>query len=183
MASSPGFHVVDDVEAAFVSGGSEALKRAYDEHGSLIFTFCRRSVGTDHAADLTQEVFLAAWRARDSYSPERGSLGGWLVGIAKNKVIDHFRRQGRRPTEAGEVTERDVAPEDEQSIEAMADRMLVGEALRDLPPRSQRVLRLAFFEDLTQQQIADRCDLPLGTVKSDMRRGLVRMRRHLEAVR
>jgi RNA polymerase sigma-70 factor (ECF subfamily) len=173
-------NAVDDVEASFVAGDLDALRRAYDAHGKLVYTLCRRSLGPEVAKDLTQEVFAAGWFARRQYDPSRGSLGGWLVGIARNNIVDHLRAQGRRPQPAGR--EAAIAPAVRSSVEvdALADRLLLADALAQLPERSKRVIELAFFEELTHPEIADQCRLPIGTVKSDIRRGLARMRRHLE---
>lgn len=171
--------VVDDVEDAFRSGTDAGLRQAFDAHGSLVFTLCRRAYPAA-ASDLTQDVFLSAWRARDQFDPTRGPLAAWLVGITKNKIIDAHRRAGRQV---------DLAPDDSaiggmgvssQGIEAMANRMLITEALNSLGPRPRKVLEMAYFEDLTHEQISDRTSVPLGTVKSDIRRGLARLRRFLE---
>ena len=170
---------VDPAEVAFDRGDEAALKLAYDEHGSLIYTYCKRSLGPELAKDVTQEVFLAAWRARERFDSQRGSLAGWLMGIAKNKVIDQIRLAGRRVSTVGGTDLVEVSATSEH-VSALADRLLVSEAINSLPERSRRVVELAFFEDLTHAQIAERTDLPLGTIKSDIRRGLARMRRHLE---
>lgn len=179
-------HPVNDLEASFVAGEDDALRRAYDAHGALVYTLCRRSLGTDTAGDITQEVFAKAWFARGQYDPSRGSLAGWLVGITRHKILDHLRAQGRRPqaahvppahvsaASAGAIT---LAPAE---VEQMADRLLLADAMAQLPSRSKRMLELAFFEELTHPEIAQRCDVPIGTVKSDIRRGLARLRRHLE---
>ena len=170
---------VDPAEIAFQRGDENALKAAYDEHGSLIYTYCKRSLGPELAKDVTQEVFLAAWRARERFDSERGSLAGWLMGIAKNKVIDQIRLAGRRVSTVGGTDLVEFSATTEH-VSGLADRLLVSEAINSLPDRSRKVVELAFFEDLTHAQIADRTDLPLGTIKSDIRRGLARMRRHLE---
>ena len=177
--NAPHLRVVDDVEQHFSRGDENSLKAAYDAHGSLIYTYCRRTLGPDAASDVTQEVFLAAWRACDRFDTQRGSLAGWLMGIAKNKVIDHLRAGGRRISTVGgaDVTQVSVGAEE---AGALADRLLVSDAVASLPERSREVVELAFFEDLTHAQIAERTQLPLGTIKSDIRRGLARMRRHLE---
>lgn len=168
---------VDELETAFVAGEETALRQAYDAYGSLVFTFCRRTVGHDTAADVTQEVFVAAWSRRHQYDPGRGSLAGWLMGIARNKTIDALRASGRRERL---LTQVDPTPEiTPGSVDAMADRMLVADALAQLPERSRTVIELAFFDELTHPEIAERTSLPLGTVKSDIRRGLARMRRNL----
>ena len=175
-----GVRLVDDLESDFQLGDESALRRAYDEHGSLVYTFCRRAVGSTAADDITQEVFLAAWRARERFDPGRGSLRAWLMGIARNKLIDSYRRQSRRP----ESIEADVGdtPTDERSIDGMADRMLVASALDELPERARRVVELAFLQQLSHSEIVEQTGLPLGTIKSDIRRSLGRMRRHLEGV-
>jgi RNA polymerase sigma-70 factor (ECF subfamily) len=165
----------------FVEGDPGALKTIYDTHSSLVYSYCRRSLGPELAADATQEVFLAAWRSRSSYRPESGSVPGWLMGIAKFKVIDSLRSSGRAPTPSDPtVTEQTQARVGDDAVTRTAERMLLAEAISKLPERAQQMVRLAFFEDLTQTQIAERTNTPLGTVKSDIRRSLERLRRDLE---
>lgn len=170
---------VDELDAAFERGHPGALEAAYQAHGSLIYTYCSRSVGVDLARDLTQETFLAAWRARDRYRCDKGSLAGWLMGIAKNKIIDQHRRTTRRVSTVGGADVIDLVAVSEDAT-AMADRMLLDDAIETLPERARTVVELAFYHDLTHAEIAERTSLPLGTIKSDIRRGLARMRRHLE---
>jgi RNA polymerase sigma factor (sigma-70 family) len=177
--SSTDAYTADDVERAFAEGHDDALRRAYDAYGRLIFSLCRRSLDAESAADVTQEVFVSAWQARARFDPARGSLAAWLVTIARNKVIDSIRAQARRPVAAREPEQTDGATV-VTAVDTTADRMLVAEAMRELPDRAQRVIKLAFFDDLSHHEIAERTALPLGTVKSDIRRGLERMRRHLE---
>lgn len=168
-----------DVLAAFAAGDERALKHVYDHHSRLVHSYCRRVVGADLAADVTQEVFLAAWRSRDRYRTEQGSLAGWLMGIARFKAIDATRARARRPdpVDGGSLPEASV---EAGALEDLALRMLLAEALQQLPERARRMVELAFFEDLTHTEIAERTGQPLGTVKSDIRRGLERLRRHLE---
>lgn len=177
--SSTDAQLSDDVERAFVAGTDDALRRAYDAYGRLIFSLCRRNLDAELSADVTQEVFVAAWQARTRFDPARGSLAGWLVTIARNKVIDTIRAQARRP-QAVRDPQLVEGADPAALVDATADRLLLAEAMRELPERAQHVIRLAFFEDLSHPEIAARTELPLGTVKSDIRRGLDRMRRHLE---
>jgi len=171
----------------FAAGDPSALEVIYAEHGALVHSFCRRSLDPARAADATQDVFLAAWRSRERYRPEAGTLAGWLIGIARFKVIDILRADGRQPSLVAEphsaggeqVFDRTV---DEAGLTGVAERMLVAEALEGLSERAREMVRLSFFEDLTHAQIAERTDVPLGTVKSDIRRGLEQMRRHLEGL-
>jgi len=178
---------VDEVErdalllaADFRNGDERALERIYREHSSLVYSYCRRTLGEHRAADATQEVFLAAWRSRERYRPEAGSLAGWLMGIARFKVIDAYRAAQRNPADpAGDRHEELGA--DAEELDHIAQRMVVAEALLTLPERSRELVRMAFFDDRTHREIAEISGIPLGTVKSDIRRGLQRLQRHLEA--
>ncbi|MDW3218066.1 MAG: sigma-70 family RNA polymerase sigma factor [Acidimicrobiales bacterium] len=170
--------VVDEVDAAFARGGDDALRRAYDAHGSLVYTLCSRALGPERANDATQEVFLSAWRARDRFDPSKGNLAAWLTGIAKNRIIDAIRAEKRHADRRAPESSDELPTESD--TESLGDRMLVADALRSLPERPRQILTLHYFEDLTHPQIAERTNLPLGTVKSDIRRGLARIRQHLE---
>lgn len=171
-----------DLRRRFVAGDADVVRDLYAEHGSAVYTFAKKAVGPEMARDLTQEVFLSAWRARSSYDPSKGSLGGWLMGITKNRLIDTYRKAGRRVDEAelSEPVQQRAASEDHNRFGLLADRMILTAALNNLPERQRTVLTMAFWGDLTQQQIAEDTRLPLGTVKSDMRRGLIQLRTELE---
>lgn len=170
------------IEDAFRSGSEHGLAAAYDAHGALVHTLCARA-HPGAAADITQEVFLAAWKARDRFDPGRGPLAAWLVGIAKNKIVDAYRKDGRRVPEVydGDGSRVDRVPDDRSPIDRLANKLLITEALATLPDRPRHIVELAFYQDLTHEQIAEQTDVPLGTVKSDIRRGLARLRRYLEA--
>lgn len=156
-----------------------ALEEAYRLHGSTIYSYCSRAVGAERAADVTQEVFLTAWRRRDRFDPSRGSLIGWLMGITKHKLLDAHRSSSRLRAvqdRVNEVIDLDIAP---SGVDELADRLLVEEALCDLSDRARQAVEMAFWSDLTHTEIADAAGLPLGTVKSDIRRSLARLRVHL----
>ena len=183
----------DSIASRFADGDEEVFREVYDRCGSLVFSFCRRALGPERAADATQEVFLAAWRSRARYRVEAGSLPGWLVGIARFKVIDILRSDGRAPLPRADDRSVDGAADgdgrsadgvvgDEMSVAQLADRMIIAEAIASLPERAQGVVRLAFFSDLTHAQIAERTGIALGTVKSDIRRSLERLRHHIEGL-
>lgn len=171
-----------DLPARLAAGDRLALRTLYELHSPEIYTFAARALGAEKAKDLTQEVFLSAWRARHSFDSTKGSIGGWLMGITKNRLIDAYRKSGRQVDEAelSEPVQQQAAGTDHEHIGFLADRMVLTAALKGLPDRQRTVLSLAFWGDLSQQQIADRTGLPLGTVKSDMRRGLARLRTELE---
>ena len=167
----------DRLEAAFMLGDPDSLRLAHERYGRDIQRLCARSVGPDEAADVAQEAFLAAWRSRDRFDPARGSLAGWIVGIAKFKAIDHLRRRAR--SERGGET---LTATGNEPVERVAEQVVVSTALNRLPDRMRQTMELAFYSDLTHSQIADKVGSPLGTVKSDIRRGLARMRRDLEGL-
>lgn len=190
-------HEPPTIDAAFAAGHEQALKLAYDAHGGVVFGLCRRVLPSHQAEEVTQDVFVSAWRKRDQFDPSRGSLAGWLVGITKRRIIDHLRSERRHSDRRADLA-TDVAPGAGQSggtggtelvaanhgsthdVEQVADKMLVAHALNSLTDRPRHVIELAYIHDLTHQEIAERTGIPLGTVKSDIRRGLESIRGHLE---
>jgi RNA polymerase sigma-70 factor (ECF subfamily) len=162
----------------FLNGDEACLEALHRRWHPLVYALARRSTGdAREAEDITQLVFLAAWRGRAGFAPERGTLPGWLLGITRRKIADALAARTRR-TElidaAGAqllltVTDEAVRPE------AALDRVLLAEELSRLPTSQRRVLNLAFYDDLTQTQIAELTGWPLGTVKSHARRGLHRL--------
>jgi len=171
-----------DLERAFAKGTDDALAATYRRYGPMVFTLARRSVGPDAAEEVTQEVFVAAWRARDRFDPERGSLGGWLVGIARHKVAGALRTHQRLAARVVRVGTHAERPPDAAAFDQLAERLLVADGLAELRPEAREAVELAFYSDLTHEQIAERTGRPLGTVKSLIRRSLAMMRRHLEAL-
>lgn len=172
--------VLATLEDRLVVGDESVLRDMFDEYGSLVLSICRKLVGSE-AEDLVQQVFLAAWKGRDRFDPSKGSLGAWLSGIARFKAIDHLRAAGRRPsTPSAEVGEMlSVEP----MVNQVVDRLVLSAALDSLPAARRQVVELGFFEELSHPEIADRLDLPLGTVKSHMRRGLEALHRELRGSR
>ncbi len=175
---------VDDLAVRLRDGSREALAEAYREWSALVHTLALRSLGNHHdAEDVTQQVFVAAWRGRHTLRPERGSVAGWLVGITRHTVADHHAKRARQARDAAAVAahtgpEALAAPPDDQ----LAARLVLHDELGRLGEPRGTVVRMAFLEDLTHEQIAERLDLPLGTVKSHVRRGLTRLRTRLEEV-
>ncbi len=172
----------DDLATSFVAGEPEALRRIYEEHHRAVFSYCRRFVA-DQAPDVTQEVFLAAWRSRHGFDPASGSLGGWLMGIARFKVIDHLRgmyRNGSVPSSNLIDLSADGGA-GEREIDLVATQMLAAEVLEALDEPAGTWVRMAYLEGRSHSEIADVVGAPLGTVKSTIRRSLQRVRRELEA--
>ena len=170
---------VNDVEKAFARGDEQVLKAAYMLYGKLVYTYCRRTLDETRSSDVTQEVFISAWRSRHRFDPGKGTLVGWLVSITKNRIIDNLRAE-RRHSELRHGRDPSELPARDQ-IDVIATKLIVADALRSLPDRARRVVMLHYFDDLTQRQIAQRMSMPLGTVKSDLRRSLIKLRNQLES--
>ncbi|MEU2982536.1 sigma-70 family RNA polymerase sigma factor [Streptomyces hirsutus] len=159
-----------------------AFAAVYRRWGSLVHTMATRSLGdTYEADDVTQQVFLGAWRGREGFRPERGPLGAWLVGITRRKIVDALAARTRRLTLVDSVAhDAGTRPHEEPPPDEVLDRVLLVDALSRLPRAQREVLCMAFYEDLTQAEIAERTGMPLGTVKSHARRGLLRLRQGIE---
>jgi RNA polymerase sigma-70 factor (ECF subfamily) len=166
-----------ELEAAFAAGGDDVLRRAYDRYGALVYTLSLRMVDRTTAADVTQEVFVAAWRFRRRYDPGKGGLAAWLAAITRNKLVDHLRAEGRRVPQTRLPADDPAAPA--AGLDHLADRLLLADALATLGPRQRAVVELSFYEGLSASEIAERRELPVGTVKSDLRRSIERLRRHI----
>ena len=171
----------DDQLAEHLRAGDEsALRAAYDRYGGAVLYLAQRLLGNRaDAEDVTQLTFVAAWAGRDSFDPQRGTMLGWLLGIARRKAIDRLR-SAARDHRIAETIQAQLPPEGWQTPERIIDRLIVADELGRLPHDQRRTLELAFFDDLTHPQIAAVTGLPLGTVKSHIRRGLANLRRRWE---
>ncbi|SDM74337.1 RNA polymerase sigma-70 factor, ECF subfamily [Cryobacterium flavum] len=165
---------------AFQDGDERALAAAYARWSPLVFTIAVRSLANAaDAEDVTQKVFIAAWRGRSGFDPARSRLPAWLIGITRHVVADTHEARSRQRRLEESIAATIPAHRVDDSV-SVVNRVLVGDEIDRLEPVPRQVMRLAFFDDLTQVQIADSLGLPLGTVKSHMRRSLTRLRTRLE---
>jgi RNA polymerase sigma-70 factor (ECF subfamily) len=175
---------VDDTERSLVaglrSGEVDAVERLYQRWGRLVFTLALRSLGdVGDAEDVTQQVFVAAWQGRAGFDPERAKLSTWLMAITRHKIVDAHEARAKRQRELQALMES-VYLQSLTWTDEIADSVTMSQELEQLDPLPQRIMRLAFYDRLSHTQIAAQLDLPLGTVKSHIRRSLLRLRARLE---
>ena len=168
-------------DARFIAGDERALEHVYRRWSPVVFTLSLRSLGDrSDAEDVTQKTFVSAWTSRASFDPTRAKLSTWLVAIARRRIADTHEARARIRA-LHEQIQRVTRPDDLTVPEVdLGETLLVAQEIERLEPDAQRVMRLAFFDDLTHQEISRRLEMPLGTVKSHIRRSLERMRTRLE---
>jgi len=186
-----------------VDGSEDALATIYDRYVDAVFaTASRLTSDRQVAEEVVQETFLALWNRAELFDPQAGSLGTWLRTIARNRTVDRLRAAGRRPnlvplSAASGEDEQDAAaldrlvatgtvlggaavgPGPEGELAATELRGILQQALAGLPDSERTAIVLAYREELTQTEIADRLGWPLGTVKTRTRRALLRLREAL----
>jgi RNA polymerase sigma-70 factor (ECF subfamily) len=175
----------DDAEVArrFADGDEQALALAYERWGGLVHGLAVRALGSSaDAEDVTQQVFVSAWTGRAGYRAEHGPLPAWLVGITRHRIADAFARRMREERERRAAASH---PDPDLGVgggfeQGSEDRVVLLDELARIGEPQRGIMELAFFHDLTHEQIAARTGLPLGTVKSHIRRTLVRLRTRLE---
>jgi RNA polymerase sigma-70 factor (ECF subfamily) len=174
-----------EVAQRFVAGDEQALAWAYERWAGQVHGMAVRALGAGpDAEDVTQQTFVAAWTGRAGYRAAHGPLPAWLVGICRHKIADTWAKleRQRRSAEAAAADARALPGRSgtEGLDGAVADRVLLLGELNRIGQPQRRIIELAFFDDLTHAQIADRTGIPLGTVKSHIRRTLERLRNRLE---
>lgn len=175
-AAGPDFE--DGPAVASGLGDEAALRMAYDRYGGMVFRLGMVRLGDFHLAeDLVQQVFVRAWKGRDGFDPERGSLAAWLLGIARRLIADHYAGldKDRRVMVAAQRAAPPIT--DDRTTERVVDSVIVGDQVNRLPEQQRIVLRLAFYSDLSHSEIAETTGMPLGTVKSHIRRALIHLRK------
>lgn len=164
------------LDLAFAAGEAASLRDVFDRYGGMILRIGQLSLTNQHdAEDLVQQVLVRAWRGRAGFDPARGTLAAWLLGITRRQVADRWKEHGRqvRDHTAASLEATIPAPSEPDTV---VDRVVVADGINRLPEVQRTLLRLAFYQGLTHLEIATRTGLPLGTVKSHIRRGLTRLR-------
>lgn len=161
-----------------------AFEAIFDRYGDLVYSTVLRVLRDAHLAeDVSQEIFVRLWRKPQSYVAERGRFLTWLIAVTRNRAVDEVRSRGRRQrheTASPEEQERELPAGDsiDPALNAQLSEQarIVRAALAELPPEQREIIELAYFGGLTQQEISERLDQPLGTVKTRIRLGMQKLR-------
>ena len=164
----------------------QAMADLYDRYGRLAYSLIFRIVrDTGIAEDLVQETFLRVWNRAQGFDSERGALGAWLLAVARNRAIDYIRSSGGRMSrssfEIQEIENPAVFRDFEKDVLHSDQVRRIRGALEKLNPNQRNVIELAYFEGLSQTEMADRMGQPLGTVKTWVRTALKSLREELGA--
>jgi RNA polymerase sigma-70 factor (ECF subfamily) len=165
-------------------GEQDALAEIYDRHSRLIYSLALRILRNDgDAQDVVQEVFAQVWRQAARYDDRRGNVAGWLVSMTRSRAIDGLRRRRSRPDQAGGDADPFVlidpaVPADDQLFTA-ARAAVLRTAVDALPLLQRLAIELAFYEGLTHLEISEQLETPIGTVKTRIRQGLLKLRDRL----
>ena len=163
------------------SGDPAAVRECMDRYGALVWSLARRLSRTaSDAEDAAQEIFLDIWRSAARYDASRGSDTVFVATIARRRLIDRMRKKGGEPPMEPPEALESIAWSDPASLpETGIDAAHAARAMEELRPEQRQVLELGLMHGLSQSEIASRLRMPLGTVKSLMRRGLLRVREHM----
>ena len=183
VANAPSIHEQEwaGLLARIAVGDQSALAELYDASSPKVFGLAMKILG-DHAAaeETTLDVYTQVWRRISTYDPERGMPGSWLMTLAKHRAIDRFRssylERGRQvPLEqAAELPGREETPE--QYSAGLERQRLVQDALATLSADQRQAIALAYYWGMSQSEVADQLKLPLGTVKTRIRLGMIKLR-------
>jgi RNA polymerase sigma-70 factor (ECF subfamily) len=179
-----GVQVLDDNELALQlrDGQTEAMEALFDRYGSLAYGLAYRMLSDVGAAeDVVQDAFLLVWRNARAFDADKGNLRGWLLTIVRNRAIDRLRRTRGTQQSSLELQQPEAnSPDVWQTVSTELTRQDVREALSRLPEAQRQTLELAYFGGFTHSEIAQKLNVPLGTVKGRMRIGLEKVRSFLQ---
>ncbi|MDJ0615715.1 MAG: sigma-70 family RNA polymerase sigma factor [Calothrix sp. MO_192.B10] len=168
---------------ALQSGDLSALGVVYDRYGEAVYRLALRILGDGtEAEDLTQEIFLAFWRD-SKYDPHRGSMIVFLLTMTRSRAINRLRQKRSQQQllqrcQRSMPTDADNSPMNNVSVQEISH--IVGEALQELPENQRQVLKMAYYQGLSQSEITHELNIPLGTVKTRTRQGLLKLRKLLK---
>ncbi|MDQ6906642.1 MAG: sigma-70 family RNA polymerase sigma factor [Chloroflexota bacterium] len=175
----------EELMAHLAAGEQDALAPLHSRYAAFIFNLAAQTLDRAAAEEIVQDVFLVVWRKAGTFDPALGAFRPWALRIAHLRIINELRRRGRRPAAVADpeglrlaAQADDSLPPDEAAWREYR-RSVVQEAVTHLPPPQRQALSLAFFDDLTHEQIATFLNVPLGTTKTRIRAGLQKLRVYL----
>lgn len=174
---------VDDLLLGVAAGDQSAFSDLYDRVAARVFGVVRRQL-IDHAQseEVTQEVFLEVWQSARRFEPNKGSATTWILTMAKRRAIDRIRSAQAARDRDTRVGIRDFESEYDsvsEAAEITVERKRVGQAMRQLPDAQREAIALAYDGGLSHSEIAERLGVPIGTVKTRLRDGMIRLRSEL----
>jgi RNA polymerase sigma-70 factor (ECF subfamily) len=180
---APAEHADDgELLQRIADGDREAFDVLYRRYVRPVFALALRRLGDrGRAEDATQETFASVWRSASSYRPDRGPGAPWLYAVARNAIVDRTRARSEPPMEAPDTASAEPGPSEEAERSWLSWR--VHRALEELPAHERPLLELAYWSGLSQSEIADFLNIPLGTVKTRTRSALGRLADALEELR
>jgi RNA polymerase sigma-70 factor, ECF subfamily len=177
----------DDVDliASLRQGNQHALSILYDRYGGLVYSLALKLLDrSDQAEDLTQDVFLSFWK-QEKFDPTRAKLSSYLCLITRSRAIDKLRSRCRQQESIKRWQEHLISetelPNLFDSITFAEEQVIVRQSLSILADHQRQTLELSYYQDLSQSAIAKQLNLPLGTVKTHMRQGLIKLRQLLQS--
>lgn len=172
----------DELMRELAAGRQHALAPLHRRYAPLVFALAARALDRAAAEEIVQDVFVIVWRNAATFDPNRGAFRAWLLQIARSRIANELRRRGRRPQTLPDprglrlASLRDDDPEPADALWQEYRRDTLREAVASLPPPQRQALSLAFFEELTHEQVAGMLDVPLGTAKTRIRAALLKLR-------
>jgi RNA polymerase sigma-70 factor (ECF subfamily) len=172
----------DCVLPRIAAGDPAAVPDCIARYGGLVWSLARRFLGNPaDAEDAVQDVFIELWKNAGRYDPTRASEPTYITMIARRRLIDRKRRAGRAPTAQALGDEHPAAPGSGERLEIEDEAARAAAVLNELRDDERRVIQMAVYQGLTHEAIAAATGLPVGTVKTHIRRGLIRVRERLGA--
>lgn len=174
--------MADSILQRVAAGDGQAIQNCIDAYGGLLWSMARRrGLSAEDAEDVVQEVFIDLWKSAGRFDPAQASEKVFVAMVARRRLIDRLRREQRRPpTQALGLADEDYPGRDFEDLENAVEASLASKALAQLNPKERNVLLLSTYHGLSHGQISEHTGLPLGTVKTYIRRGLIRVKELLD---
>jgi len=180
-----------DLLARIARRDQQALSELYDRYHRILFKIIVTIVKqTEEAEDVLQEVFTLIWNKAESFDKSKGSAYTWISTLGRNKALDRLRSRSHKQSKQTDYDpDFSILDQTESDIQTPLENTILGErsklvhlALKEIPIDQQEVIRIAYFEGYSQSEIADRLKLPLGTVKTRMRQGMIKLEASLSTM-